>query len=273
MRVHIDIQREKVYVWEDEKGLIEFPFALMEHMNAGSLLDIKEIEKHELKMYAAKKAYNKWKSRPNTTLLKQVNGIWYPEQDTFFQDGIPFRGFQKAMEHTKQRRLMADIGAHCGFSTRYFAPHFCKVVAFEPNHQSFQCLVRNQPNMTNIVAYKTALGDKQQEVQMEYDVTRYGNTGCYMVSGSGDKIQMTTLDTYELTNVDLIKIDVEGYELEVLQGGQNTIKKNKPVVVMEVKEGLSERHGIHYLQAPNYLISMDYKQVDEEKRDKIFVPC
>ena len=127
--------------------------------------------------------------------------------------------------------------------------------------------------MTNIVAYKTALGDKQQEVQMEYDVTRYGNTGCYMVSGSGDKIQMTTLDTHELTNVDLIKIDVEGYELEVLQGGQNTIEKNKPVVVMEVKEGLSERHGIHYLQAPNYLISMDYKQVDEEKRDKIFVPC
>jgi FkbM family methyltransferase len=54
---------------------------------------------------------------------------------------------------------------------------------------------------------------------------------------SGDEPGMTmcTLDSFMLTDVDLIKIDVEGYELPVLLGAEETLLRNKPNIVLEQK--------------------------------------
>lgn len=273
MRSHIDIPAEKVIVWEDKKRIVEFPFALMEHMNAGHHLDLQDAAKYEQMMYVAKKTYNDWRNHQDTTILKQLNGIWFPEQETHMLDGFNILSFENALKYVKQHRVAIDIGAHLGFASRYCMDKFQRVVAFEPNHQSFQCLLRNTSHMHNITSYKVALSNRLTEVQMEYDLTRYGNTGCFHISTQGEKYQTTTLDTYGLMEVDFIKIDVEGHELEVLQGSLRTIKNNKPVIIMEVKEGLSERHGVNFVEAPKYLESLGYKKMEDSNKDWVFVPC
>jgi len=53
--------------------------------------------------------------------------------------------------------------------------------------------------------------------------------------GEGN-IECRTLDSFNLTNVDYIKIDVDGFEVPVLQGAQETIRKNNPVINIEMKE-------------------------------------
>src|SRR5262249_27695046 len=53
-------------------------------------------------------------------------------------------------------------------------------------------------------------------------------------NGHFDKAKMIALDQLNLNNVSLIKIDVEGYEMEVLKGAMETIKRNKPVLIVEI---------------------------------------
>ena len=58
-------------------------------------------------------------------------------------------------------------------------------------------------------------------------------------------IEQRTLDSYQFTDVDIIKIDTEGYELQVLEGAVDTIKRNRPIVQIECVE--IQLHSIHLL--------------------------
>ena len=82
-------------------------------------------------------------------------------------------------------------------------------------------------------------------------------------------VQQKTLDSFNFSNVDYIKIDVEGHELKVLKGATNTIKKYNPLIIMEEngsavlwKKGKSN-------EAIDYLLSLNYKIVDKWKNDYI----
>ena len=50
------------------------------------------------------------------------------------------------------------------------------------------------------------------------------------------EVETRTLDSYEFDQVDFIKIDVEWFELKVLQGAENTIRKHKPVIYVEIND-------------------------------------
>ncbi len=66
---------------------------------------------------------------------------------------------------------------------------------------------------------------------------------------------MATLDSFDLTNVDFIKIDTEGYEYFVLKGAEKTIKRDHPVIVVEQKESTKDRYGLQFEQAVTLLKS------------------
>lgn len=162
-----------------------------------------------------------------------------------------------ALAHVKQFRTAVDIGAHCGLWSMQLAKKFALVHSFEPVAAHRECFVLNlvdhmstsrqlagiyNPNelpekSDNVVMYPCALGDHEGKISIKTEPTSSGDS---RVAGDGD-IPMHTLDSFALTDVDFIKIDTEGYELFAIRGGEETIKRCRPVMIVEQKG-----HGMKY---------------------------
>jgi hypothetical protein len=69
---------------------------------------------------------------------------------------------------------------------------------------------------------------------------------------------MEALDSFELADVDLIKIDCEGYEENVLRGAEQTIRRSQPVICVEQKRQMAEKFGLTPQGAVRFLETMGY---------------
>jgi len=178
--------------------------------------------------------------------MYEKHGWWFPDQDTHFVEMLDKnirKGFEpvyqepvrnKSLRYVKQKSVALDIGANIGLWSRDLALHFAQVIAFEPVSDFRDCLIKNVAN-NNIDIRPYALGPEDTTIDM---VVTNGNTGHSHVDnntiGNGS-IDMHKLDSLEFDAVDYIKIDCEGYELSILQGAKQTIKKHRPVIVVEQK--------------------------------------
>lgn len=187
--------------------------------------------------------------------MKQVAGWWLPQGEVHLvgwlnhpknkddiADGRTMyqgRKIRAALSLCKSFRTALDVGGHCGTWSYYLAQRFDTLHAFEPVAEHRECFARNvtQPNVT---LYACALGDREGSISI---ATTPGSSGDSHVSGDGD-IPMHTLDSFEFTNVDLIKIDVEGAEDFVLRGGMETIMRCRPMIVVEQKGHGKPHFGI-----------------------------
>ena len=87
----------------------------------------------------------------------------------------------------------------------------------------------------NVTPIRKALGEVAQTIEL--DVRDPQNEGGTAIGFGGDQAEMVTLDSLQLENVSLIKMDVERYELFVFQGAKETILRNKPVIIFELEAG------------------------------------
>jgi FkbM family methyltransferase len=178
--------------------------------------------------------------------MYQKHGWYFPDYDTHFADMLdknitkgnrpvyqePVR--KKSFKFVANKGVALDIGANVGLWSLDIAREFRKVIAYEPVEDFRECLRQNVP-LDNIVIESCALGNENTSIDM---IITKENTGHSHVDpktkGSG-KIPMYRLDDLDLKEVDYIKIDCEGYEYNILQGAEQTIKKFKPVIVIEQK--------------------------------------
>lgn len=153
---------------------------------------------------------------------------------------------EKIRERTRGRQGAAiDAGAFIGTHSIFFQK-FCEcnlVFAFEANPGTFPFLVRNiHANSLDekIVPIPKALGSSPGFAHISF--SRQGNQGNTVLTFDKNNktgIEVTTLDGEMQSRgntlpVKLIKIDVEGAEIEVLQGARNTIHAHRPVLCIEV---------------------------------------
>lgn len=149
------------------------------------------------------------------------------------------------MEFVPKRRVALDIGAHVGLWSLALSSYFSAVYAFEP---VFGELLRaNLTNSCNVRVSEVALGNVNGVVGMDIVTENSGNTRvCTTVSGPTEIVNMHRFDdvaaSLGIVHSDFIKIDVEGYEHDVILGAENFIKSCKPVMVVEQKPGNSERY-------------------------------
>lgn len=125
-----------------------------------------------------------------------------------------------------------DIGANIGTHTIGLAPYVQRVIAFEPDADNFDILVTNLSVTAkeNVTPIRLALSDQQGTVSTQFN---FGKT----TLTSGDDVQMTAFDMIQgFPGVDLVKIDVEGKELEVLYGMRNALFSNKPFLFIEMQD-------------------------------------
>jgi FkbM family methyltransferase len=137
-----------------------------------------------------------------------------------------------------------DIGANLGAHTLEFADLVGdggKVYSFEPQRVVFYQLCSNifVNGYDNIYAFNKAVSNKNGVVHIEkqdfyFDgVLNIGNTH---IQNQGDPVDGIKLDDYNLDNISLIKMDVQGFEPFVLDGATETIKRNRPLILIEIED-------------------------------------
>ena len=134
-----------------------------------------------------------------------------------------------AIPYVKNFRTYIDIGAHDGDTCIDFVDKFKRVYAFEPNPES----ILKIPD--TIKKFPFALGNKREErvLTIPDNGDKYGSIVRHVSGFKQYSVSVRTLDGFEFKEVDLIKINVEGMELEVLEGSTHTLMNWRPVVLFE----------------------------------------
>lgn len=184
-------------------------------------------------------------------------GLWLPddEQDkVMISGGAQYQGskLRAALQYVKQARTALDIGAHCGLWTVQLGGYFQRVECFEPLPLHIECWRKNAGWKGSCHLHEVALGDQEGPIGMHIEP---GLSGRSHVNGEGS-YAMRRLDSYGFDEVDFIKIDVEGYEYFVIKGGEETILKNKPVMIVEQKPKHGGKYGLTDTQAVDHLVSL-----------------
>lgn len=137
-----------------------------------------------------------------------------------------------------QNEIILDIGANIGNHTAYFAQYleYGDIIAFEPVPANFNLLRENTFRYPNVYIRREAVGDIRKTVEVQINKT---NMGACEVHETGDiKVQQVRIDDLFLIKpVTLMKIDVEYYEPQVLAGAANTIKEDRPLILIEDHSG------------------------------------
>lgn len=150
----------------------------------------------------------------------------------------------------KEDFVILDIGANIGvFSV--FCANLARngiIYAFEPVSEAYKILEKNISFYKNIKPINKGLGEKREkkEIFIRSWVLGYSTIDLDEIErrkesfNKSEEIELISLDEFVATNsffkIDFIKIDVEGYEIKVLKGGVNTLKKFKPIVAISLHQ-------------------------------------
>lgn len=137
----------------------------------------------------------------------------------------------------EKRRIALDIGAFTGEWTRLLAKDFVHVYAFEVRENSRRKFAQNKPH--NATMAEVGLGVRPGMAEFVLrgvpEGGRYAQHPALGREGEREVLPVVNLDLFNLDEVDLMKIDVDGSERDVIYGGLETIWRNKPTILIETK--------------------------------------
>lgn len=155
------------------------------------------------------------------------------------------RALNLISDYIGENAVYVDIGANIGNHTLYWAveKHAKKVYSFEPIESTFEILSKNiELNHLEGVVEAFQVGLSDEESNGTISVYKSDNIGgAHIAKSQKGNIKLITLDSLKIKEkIDLIKIDVEDSEIEVLKGCLKTIKKYKPLIVIECFHKIKE---------------------------------
>ena len=157
-------------------------------------------------------------------------------EPTFLEDAGNVQQAQRdaSLKYVKSWRTAIDVGANVGEWTRPLAKKFDHVICFEPNPNFRECFNMNIKE-NNVTLHPYGLSSHSHNAIQGVNATHLNDVLGDTEPREGD-IECRSLDSFDLRDVDYIKIDVDGFEIPVLQGAQETLKRNNPVINIEMKE-------------------------------------
>lgn len=138
-----------------------------------------------------------------------------------------------------------DCGAYIGLHSIAFRKYTKtnKIYSFEAHPETYRILRGNTCKLLNINSFNIALSDHKGKKYIADELFTRENPGGLSVSDTEGDIEVycNTLDSFNISNVGFIKIDVEGNEGEVLKGAIKTIETYKPTICCEILGGVGRK--------------------------------
>ena len=180
---------------------------------------------------------------------------------TFLKDAGPGQEPQRetALKYVKNWNTCIDVGSQFGFWTRPLLKKFKTVHCFEPNLLFRECFLKNIP-LDNVTLHPYGLSNSEHTAHQSKDGQ--------VLSMKEGSVQCKTLDSFKFNNVDFIKIDVDGFEHQVLIGAKQTIKKFNPVINIEMKK---MKRSLTVFNCTNFLKKRGYRMAKRVKSDEVWV--
>tara|TARA_R100000951_G_scaffold29825_1_gene25757 strand:- start:1894 stop:2613 length:720 start_codon:yes stop_codon:yes gene_type:complete len=163
-------------------------------------------------------------------------------------------------EYIQPNTLTIDIGGNSGYQT-YFHANYNNVVTYEPVPELFNVLKENLKGLEDkVTLINKAVSQKSSQITLHVDVNRLSMTsGVPLVESKPIDVQSVALDDEDYQNVGFIKVDVEGFELDVLEGAKNTIEKWRPTMMVEVYQPWCDQIGFSSESIFEFFIEKDYR--------------
>lgn len=191
--------------------------------------------------------------KPGTVRRATRNGLNYLLDISDYQQWLIYYGFLNdrpdgLFELVKPGFNIIDVGGNIGQTSmelsRLALPNG-HIWAFEPDPVNYQKFKTNLGlnDVPNVEAINMGLGSRGHEARMmpKTEHNRGGSSVQLSDDGKGVLVKITTLDRLVAERglkADLIKIDVEGYEMEVLKGAAETLRTQRPLLFIEVDDEL-----------------------------------
>lgn len=207
--------------------------------------------------------------------MQYIEGWYLPEGEKHFsnylieaKESMFPREYQKVQRDSSFKFVdncdtAIDVGACVGFWTKDLCKLFKRTICFEPYKKSSDCLIKNLDEFDNYELFNIALSNQSGKGELLVSEEGIGSNSLNdfaLKESIPIKVEKKRLDDYEFTNVDYIKIDVQFYELYVLQGAYKTLKNNRPLLCIECARRNKEE--LAYVKKINeFLVKLDYKVV------------
>lgn len=184
---------------------------------------------------------------------------------------FPERGYDPVMDDLKSANLILDIGANIGITSLFFTrinPNV-KVLAFEPHPANFKRAQEHlfMNDLKRVELLNIGLGNVATMATMaEVDPHNPGmNRILPDVSGlPSTEIRVEVLDevlkSKAFAKIDFVKIDVEGYEYKVLEGGREVLTRDRPVIYLEFDDDYLQQQGFSAHKLISLLVNYGYSR-------------
>lgn len=213
-------------------------------------------------------------------IARNINGmkVRFPAKwSRYYPGDYEVENYTFLQQQVKTGMHIIDIGAHIGLfsacSSQLTGP-LGKIICFEPTPGTFSIL-KNTLRLNhcdNVIARQAAVSDKEGTATFYVSHTAGCNSNSLVKNKSGNElsvydVQLVTVDSivaeYAI-HPSLIKIDTEGAELDVLQGGMSTFRKYKPIIILGLHPDFISQKGDSLEQIWDLLHQSGYK-VKENK--------
>ncbi|NDE89818.1 MAG: FkbM family methyltransferase [Alphaproteobacteria bacterium] len=208
--------------------------------------------------------------------MKFEYGYYFPDDELHFQpflEGSEYQIVQREMGIGVCRalnvpfRCAVDIGAHVGLWAKPLAGLFDKVICFEPRLENFACL---EKNMAGLACDLFPFGLSDREATMTFHMpsdicnSGAGSLEPFADASTQSMVKVRPLDNMHIPEINFIKIDVQGWEAQVLIGGHETLQRNAPVI-------LCENHPQRSTLVEQFA-ALGYEKILRVVKEDIFVP-